>query len=77
MVCCAGLTFEVKQQQGDAIALVQTPPAPLMESDRFEVTAGCDKRFATCRDKFANVPNFRGEPFVPGVDSLLDYPGLQ
>lgn len=73
----AGLDFEVKQQQGDAIVLVQTPPAPLSVGDRFEVIAGCDKRFATCRDKFANVPNFRGEPFVPGVDSLLDYPGLQ
>lgn len=45
---------------------------------------GCDKRAETCRVKFqfgvnefanGNIKNFRGEPFVPGNDSLLDYPG--
>jgi len=40
------------------------------------VTAGCDKRLATCRDVFSNALNYRGEPYVPGVDSLLNYPGL-
>lgn len=40
------------------------------------VTAGCDKRLATCRDTFQNALNYRGEPYVPGLDSLLNYPGL-
>ncbi|WP_422436596.1 DUF2163 domain-containing protein [Loktanella sp. DJP18] len=40
----------------------------------FRVAPGCDKRLATCKTKFANVLNFRGEPFVPGVDSILSYP---
>ena len=35
---------------------------------------GCDKRFATCRDKFANVLNFRGFPDIPGDDWLMSYP---
>ena len=36
--------------------------------------AGCDKRLATCIDRFANVLNFRGEPYVPGQDALTHYP---
>ena len=28
--------------------------------------AGCNKRFAQCRDKFANALNFRGFPHIPG-----------
>ncbi len=34
------------------------------------VTAGCDKRFATCRAKFSNAENFRGFPGMPGNDFL-------
>lgn len=34
---------------------------------------GCDKRFATCRDRFGNGLNFRGEPHVPGGDLLTRY----
>jgi uncharacterized phage protein (TIGR02218 family) len=42
--------------------------------DAMVATAGCDRRLATCRDKFANVPNFRGFPHVPGSDFVLRYP---
>lgn len=42
--------------------------------DTFSVYPGCDKTLATCRDKFDNVINFRGEPFIPGLDKTLDYP---
>jgi uncharacterized phage protein (TIGR02218 family) len=36
--------------------------------DSIRCIAGCDKRLATCRDKFNNVLNFRGEPSIPGQD---------
>jgi len=42
--------------------------------DRVQLTAGCDKRAATCRDKFANFLNFRGFPTIPGEDWLTSYP---
>lgn len=42
--------------------------------DAFVVTAGCDKRAATCRAKFANILNFRGFPHMPGVDALIAGP---
>ncbi len=38
---------------------------------RFTVTAGCDRRHATCRDRFANTVNFRGFPRLPDNDFAL------
>jgi hypothetical protein len=35
---------------------------------------GCDRRLATCRERFDNVPNFRGFPHIPGADFMLRYP---
>lgn len=37
----------------------------------FTVTAGCDKRFATCRTRFANAASFRGFPHMPGNDAVV------
>jgi uncharacterized phage protein (TIGR02218 family) len=50
--------FELWQPMAHAIA----------PGDAFSVTAGCDKQFATCKTKFANVVNFRGFPHMPGND---------
>ena len=36
----------------------------------FTIVAGCDKRFETCRTKFANRLNFRGFPHMPGNDAI-------
>lgn len=40
-----------------------------------EVSEGCDKSIATCAGRFANAANFRGEPYLPGIDLLTRYPG--
>jgi uncharacterized phage protein (TIGR02218 family) len=42
--------------------------------DMLVVTAGCDRRFATCQAKFANAVNFRGFPHIPGSDYVLRHP---
>lgn len=42
--------------------------------DSARLTAGCDKRFETCRLKFLNQQNFRGFPHVPSDDWLLATP---
>jgi len=52
--------FELMEQPGFAIA-------PGMG---FVAYAGCDKRFETCRAKFANSANFRGFPHMPGNDAI-------
>jgi uncharacterized phage protein (TIGR02218 family) len=74
----AGLSVEVKSHSKSGgvvtIDLWQAMPEPIAAGDTFAVTAGCDKRVATCHDKFDNVINFRGFPHIPGNDFVLRYP---
>jgi uncharacterized phage protein (TIGR02218 family) len=73
----AGLSVEVKTHRKDStvtITLWQAMPEPMAAGDAFTVTAGCDKRFATCRERFDNVVNFRGFPYIPGNDFVIRYP---
>jgi uncharacterized phage protein (TIGR02218 family) len=73
-----GYAVEVKTHRvaldGVLIELWQQAPEPIAVTDAFTVTAGCDKRFATCRDRFANSVNFRGFPAIPGNDFVISYP---
>jgi uncharacterized phage protein (TIGR02218 family) len=74
----SGLAMEVKNHRFESGAVVfelwQAMPEPLEAGDAFVVTAGCDKHFATCRDRFANAINFRGFPQIPGNDFVVSYP---
>lgn len=71
----AGFVTEVKaHEQAGAHAIVrlwQRPPLRVTEGDRVRVSAGCDKRFSTCRDHFKNALNFRGFPHMPGNDAII------
>lgn len=69
----SGLKMEVKKYSIGSLELFQTMPYPIALGDTYTVTAGCDKQLATCRDRFANVVNFRGEPHMPGNDSLMKH----
>jgi uncharacterized phage protein (TIGR02218 family) len=72
-----GLAVEVKihRKAGTVtLDLWQQMPQPIAAGDTFTVSAGCDKRFATCHDKFDNVVNFRGFPHIPGNDFVVSYP---
>jgi uncharacterized phage protein (TIGR02218 family) len=72
------LAVEVKTHRVEAgavtIELWQQMPEPIAVGDTFVVTAGCDKRFATCRDRFNNAANFRGFPHIPGNDFIIRIP---
>ncbi|MBB5755281.1 DUF2163 domain-containing protein [Prosthecomicrobium pneumaticum] len=68
-----GFAATVRLQQGGIVELWQTPPRPVSAGDGFTLTAGCDKRFSTCREKFANSLNFRGFPHMPGNDFAFGY----
>lgn len=73
----AGLAIEIKEHRRDGdprLTLWQAMPEPVAIGDTFTVTAGCDKRFVTCRDRFANAVNFRGFPHIPGNDFIIAYP---
>jgi uncharacterized phage protein (TIGR02218 family) len=73
----AGLAMEVKSHDKGEVTTIdlwQAMPEPIAPGDEFIVTAGCDKRFATCHDRFNNVVNFRGFPHIPGNDFVVRYP---
>lgn len=73
----AGNSVEVKRHGNTGAVtfeLWQQMPEPISPGDAFVVTAGCDKRFATCHDRFDNIVNFRGFPHVPGNDFVVRYP---
>ena len=50
------------------VVLWQPLPAGVAAGDSVVLVAGCDKRFSTCRNRFANAANFRGFPHMPGTD---------
>jgi uncharacterized phage protein (TIGR02218 family) len=71
----AGIVREVKRHtlvSGAALIELQEPfPFDVEDADEATLIAGCDRRFATCKAKFDNVVNFRGEPHLPGTDSYI------
>lgn len=68
----AGTSAHVKAHGADqSLALWRPAGAPIAAGDAFEARAGCDKAFATCREKFSNVVNFRGFHLMPGNDFII------
>jgi uncharacterized phage protein (TIGR02218 family) len=72
-----GQTSIVAQFEKDGseqrLVLWRPPLEPIAIGDGFSVVAGCDKAFATCKDKFYNTLNFRGFPHLPGNDATYAY----
>jgi len=71
----SGIAREVRahtQSSGQArLQLQEALPFDVAVGDTAVLEAGCDRRLETCRDKFGNTVNFRGEPHVPGTETLL------
>lgn len=67
----AGLSMEVKSYTVGQIVLWLPMPFVIAVGDAYTMVAGCDKTIDTCNTKFGNVVNFRGEPYLPGVDRLV------
>lgn len=72
----AARAMEIKRHTANTIELWHAMSNPIAPGDRFTVTAGCDKQFATCKSKFVNGINFRGFPYMPGNDAVLAGPAL-
>jgi uncharacterized phage protein (TIGR02218 family) len=62
-------------QAGDPARLTFWLPLPQgpAAGDTFEIVAGCDKAFSTCKAKFGNSLNFQGFPHMPGSDFAYSY----
>lgn len=70
-----GLESAVLDSDGARVTLRAAPPFAVEAGVLIEVIEGCDKRIATCAGRFNNAVNFRGEPYLPGIDLLTRYPG--
>ncbi|MGI9439702.1 MAG: DUF2163 domain-containing protein [Parvibaculales bacterium] len=57
---------------GRRLVLWQTPPAKLQAGTMVTLIAGCDKKLATCQNKFSNAINFQGFPNLPDGRVLID-----
>ncbi len=70
-----GITSAVLRSAGDEIVLREAPLFEVEAGVLVELVEGCDRLFDSCRTRFANSDNFRGEPHLPGLDLLTRYPG--
>ncbi|QQR68863.1 MAG: DUF2163 domain-containing protein [Alphaproteobacteria bacterium] len=69
-----GRKMEVKAFASGAFTLFLPMSSEVAVGDNYSLRPGCDKKFSTCKDRYNNVKNFRGEPNVPGNDQVLAYP---
>ena len=69
-----GLEMEVASFDGTDMVLLLPMPNDVQVGDTFSIVAGCDHSLATCRDRFDNVLNFRGEPHAPVSDDVIRGP---
>ncbi len=62
----ADFSDEIKSSINAAgsVTLTYTPRNPISVGDTAKVYPGCDKQVETCGNKFANLFNFRAEPYV-------------
>lgn len=70
-----GWSTVVVDTSATSLRLRENMPLAPVPGTRVMITQGCDKRAETCRSRFKNMINFRGEPHVPGTDFLMRYPG--
>ncbi|MEP2707770.1 MAG: DUF2163 domain-containing protein [Roseibium sp.] len=71
------LKMEIKRHSNASGAVSIELSLPMADAigidDTFQIQAGCDKTFGTCRSRFSNGNNFGGFPHMPGNDLIIGY----
>ena len=67
-------SMEVKTWDGTTITLFESMIFNITSGDTFTIEPGCNLTISDCTNKFNNIVNFRGEPFIPGLDQIYIYP---
>lgn len=70
-----GLDARVLRSEDARVTLATMPAFAVTAGTLIKIAEGCDKTLATCAGRFGNAVNFRGEPYLPGIDLLTRYPG--
>lgn len=68
----AGFLMEVETWDGTTFSLFESMPFEIVAGDTFKVEPGCNKS-SDCQTKFSNIANMQAEPFIPGMDQILNY----
>lgn len=66
----AGVSRTVRAFAAGAIVTIQPWPQAVAIGDTFTVYPGCDKQQGTCSGKYANLPKFRGHPYIPAPETI-------
>ena len=61
----------IKEHNGSELTLSMPLLFTPAVDDTFTISAGCNKSIDMCTNKFNNVANFGGTPFVPASDSII------
>ena len=71
-----GAQYEIKDstQANGMLDLFLPAVFPISVGDTFTVSMGCDGNLSTCKKRFNNILNFRGEPYTPGNIYMANYP---
>jgi uncharacterized phage protein (TIGR02218 family) len=69
----SGLVDAIARSEGATVTLRRTPRFEV--GGLVELIEGCGKSLEICTGRFGNAINFRGEPYLPGIDLLTRYPG--
>lgn len=69
-----GLKMEIKANVGNVIELQLPMRSTIQIGDNLNLIAGYDGTREQARDKFAAMVNFNGEPDLPGLKAIIQYP---
>lgn len=70
----AGRKMEIKANVGNVIELQLPMMSTIVIGDTLNLIAGYDSTREQCRDKFAAMEMFDGEPDLPGLRAIIEYP---
>jgi uncharacterized phage protein (TIGR02218 family) len=65
------LSGAILDHTGQVLTLSRPFPFPVSLTDAFTITAGCDHTQKTCLQKFANIINYGGAPYIPDRERAL------
>jgi uncharacterized phage protein (TIGR02218 family) len=72
----ANVTREIRRWTNQTFTLYRPFPFAMAVGDPYRALAGDDKTATTCRDRFQNLLNFGGFPFIPGAAAVFSSPTM-
>ncbi|HOW47371.1 MAG TPA: DUF2163 domain-containing protein [Rubrivivax sp.] len=65
----AGISRTVRSYSSRVFTFARPFPFDILPADAFYAEPGCDGTISTCTTRYANLPRFRGQPFIPAAET--------